>query len=1117
MNCMPCRPLQASIVLAALASAAVAGRWIVPDWPEGQPPKFEAVPLFWFTVTDCPLVYRAEVEVPPEADRATVLLRTSGYVYVYVDGRPAHSWAPRPKDKDHPEIPADPARVHELDLSEYLTPGRHALCVSAPAKGFALDGAVYAGTKPVQAIETSRAWRVRAFAPTTIVEAEAFLLPGYDGPSAPVREEAGGPGSGADGTAELRAGEDLLAKAHHAAFVRRARRDLDDALWRLGLMVKKGIYLAGGEALGWGGPLRMDAAALKRASVAYGAALDIARNLAELEKPTVNSVADLAGALPALRAVRRALDAARAEAEQASREAFAADERKALALAAAAVGDGLSLDDALASPARLREQVDAQVRHPLNHLNQSRYDRLGWIEHAGLTDSDILQWGIRVNPVSGPTKAGPAGEWARFLFSPDPDDEGVRDLRWSIGHNVENQWQRIDPRVSWTKDARFADHKGPAWYRTRIHAPAEWAGNEVVLTFAVAGRERVWLNDKEITEFGTGAGNRTYTLPADLLAFGAENFLAFRIDADGDQRGLVGPVELACPALDAPAARETPPTDVLATPLSPCVVLTPWTDTLRIHHAGEATLLLPGQLKFGRCDYRADRDGRLSANWALLWLAPHTAVSPVRPILLVFRRCPAKIDGVPGQTTIKMSRPRERIIAVRPWVKAKLDDPRFLLRLDDAIGLWRRAALAVPLDYMSVTRLLAPGEPWEKISADKVPRGPLLGHTVIYDFLETKDEWDTKPLRLAPLPALCSFARDCGFRNLKLDRRVVDIQDGGLLAPYRVVMDADRVSYSYDVEPYPRFAGFTSWMFADGDAGVPGNRRELELLAALGANSFRPQHNWSDEKPPKPLHPGDERTRVQVTADCANAVGMNYMNNIDQTLGRPREFVRDNYAEFMGLVGAHYEKIARQLAGRPFWAVAYDLINEPFDHHHARYNPAIKELTRKVRAIDNVHLLYIEPCEAWGAIQQLKLIEPTGDPLTVYSFHDYNFRLNKPEDRWPNAERDLTSIYAMWLPAIEFQIRHGCALHCGEFGGFADSTADSLAQTLLLNDFFRIFDQFGMHHHYYSGREVYRRQADGSLRPSNIARAYQAYFRRPDFNRHYPLWPGHPKPSQPGR
>jgi len=219
----------------------------------------------------------------------------------------------------------------------------------------------------------------------------------------------------------------------------------------------------------------------------------------------------------------------------------------------------------------------------------------------------------------------------------------------------------------------------------------------------------------------------------------------------------------------------------------------------------------------------------------------------------------------------------------------------------------------------------------------------------------------------------------------------------------------------------------------------------------------------------------------------------------------------------MEKVGAHYEGIARQLGGRPFWAVAYDLINEAFHHKHQEYNPALRRLIGRVRKIDRRHLCYVEPCESWGAIQELALIEPTGDPLTVHSFHDYNFRLHKADQRWPTLERDITTIYRMWLPAFVYAVRHGVCMHCGEFGGFAPETNDSRAQTILLNDFFRIFDQFGMHHHYYTGRGIFDsqiggRRADGALEPSNVVRAYRTYFARKDFNLYYAKWPGHPAP-----
>jgi len=86
-------------------------------------------------------------------------------------------------------------------------------------------------------------------------------------------------------------------------------------------------------------------------------------------------------------------------------------------------------------------------------------------------------------------------------------------------------------------------------------------------------------------------------------------------------------------------------------------------------------------------------------------------------------------------------------------------------------------------------------------------------------------------------------------------------------------------------------------------------------------------------------------------------------------------------------------------------------------------------------------------------------------------------------------------------------------MHCGEYGGFHGPTDDLLCQRTLLNDFLRLFDQFGMHHHYYTGRGVYQRLLDGSLRASNVVREFRRYARRPDLNLYYARWPGQPAPG----
>jgi len=1087
----------AFVVVLSLAAAALAGQWISPDVPAGARETFAPVPLFWFRVARTPRIYRRVIDVAEGCDRATALLRTSGYAYVCVDGRQVFSWGVEKDSAEKRTVPGDPARVHELDLSEYLAPGRHVVTVSAPAGGFVLDGAFYEGPRRLASLASDVSWTVTAFRPTEIVEDHAIMTPGYTG-----RAEAGI----CTAAVPVRAGAekwiapaDALAAAYFRASASRLERDLVDAAWRLELLAKKGLYIVDGQVRGWAGARRPTiASAVRRATAVLIQVQDLAEPLQKLTRESVGDTKALSGAWRRLADLRKEVRAVTAGARGAETMALQADEAKAAELAAR---HPRMVAMRPATPAEFRRIAAGRLDHPLGALNESRTDRLGWLPHPNLSDSDLARWGIRVNPITGATTVGLRPRWR---FRTDPRNTGLGEKRHTVGYNIEDQWPWLDGQQSWTRNKTFAGYRGTAWYRTRVHIPAEWAGHAVAFRLRIAGTGRVWLNDREITRSHSGGGG-VYTAPADAVMSGSDNCLAVRVEATGRDRGLIGPAEASCPTLDGPAGKSTPAVDVLAGPLSPCVVLTPRTASLHIHHAGLAELLLPAEKP--RTRYNAARDGRLKANWALLRLSPAGPAGADRAILLVFQANPAAISCRAGVTTVALVRPGQRVIAVRPILGRT--GSRDGARWQRAASLWSQAALAVPVNYLSLTRVHRPGQPWADTSLDNTPAGPVLEHTVIYDYLETADEWGTKPLKLAPLPAPCSLAVDTKFRGLEVDglSHMRTVQAGGIAGPYRVAINRESVTYRYPIEPWPRFVGFTSWMFAGSDTGVPGNRREMEIIAATGANSYRPQNNFSDERATA-LGPREQRTRIQVLADCCRDVGVNFMNNIDQTLGAKREQVRGDYDGWVRTrLMPHYDKLVPQLKDRPFWQVAYDLINEPFDHQAVRYNPVIRRLTERIRRLDRRHLCYVEPCQAWGAIQQLRLIEPTGDPLTMYSFHDYNFRLKTADDRWPTLDRDVSDICRMWWPAFEFAIRHGVGMHCGEYGGFGGATDDRIAQTTLMNDFLRIFDQFGMHHHYYTGRGIYRRQLDGSLRPSNVVRTFRRYTARPDLNRYYAPWP----------
>jgi hypothetical protein len=924
-----------SLVL-TLAAACPAGQWLSAQLPQGRPP-FEPVALFWFRVARNPVIYRRVLEVPKGIDRATVAVRSVGYLYICIDGKQAYAWGPDKDTAERPRITGDPARVHLVDLSEQLTPGRHVLTVSAPAGssgagGFVLDGGLYAGGKRVAPLASDESWSATAFRPTEIVEDSPIMRLDYEGQALPgvctasLKVKAAGEA--------WSAGEDELAGANFQARLDHMRRDADDAAWLLGLLGGKGIYVVDGSAFGWGGATRPGIAPLAETALQLAAGAGKLRGRIDgLAKAVVDTASRLAERSPDLAALDKEAAALNSAAKNLCWQARDADAKTAARL-------GALRADLLAASGW--QGADCQV----SPLNQSRHDRLGWLPLPELADSNLAGWGVQIKP--------------------------------------------------------------------------------------------------------------------------------------GDAQG---------------------PPVVLATPLSPCAIITPGGGELDIRHAGPAELLLPGgQWADG---YDAEKNGRLKANWVLLWLAPAAPAGPQRPILLVFEKQPAAITCAAGITKLKVGW-QSRIIAVRPWAKSvpKKDATDAIAKMT---AFWSRAALAVPVNYLGLTRVLEKAKPWQDISIDNVPPGPLIGQRILYDYLLTRDQWGTEPLMLAPLPPLCGLALDCKYPTLELDdaASVRVVQDGGLAGPYRAVAAARSVGYKYRVEPWPRLVGFTSWMFGQADTGVPGNKREMEIIAAAGANSYRPQHNFADE-PAAGFGPDEKRTRVQVLADCCRDAGVNYVNNIDQTLGPYRNLVRDDYDKWVRTVLLpHYDKLLGQLAGREFRQVAYDLVNEPADHQAGKYNPAMKLLTNRIRQTDRRHLLYVEPCQGWSAIEQLKLVEPTGDRLTMYSFHDYSFRMKAAGDRWPSAEADISSICRKWWPAFEFALRHGVGMHCGEFGGFHEPTDDSLCQLTLLSDFFRIFDQFGMHHHYYTGRGIYQRQLDGSLRPGNVVRAYRQYTRREDLNCYY--------------
>ncbi|MCX7967175.1 MAG: glycoside hydrolase family 5 protein, partial [Armatimonadetes bacterium] len=479
--------------------------------------------------------------------------------------------------------------------------------------------------------------------------------------------------------------------------------------------------------------------------------------------------------------------------------------------------------------------------------------------------------------------------------------------------------------------------------------------------------------------------------------------------------------------------------------------------------------------------YDQTQHGRMSENWILL--VCDMARGGGLPVQFVFLKAPTKVvfrrsDKGTTAVTVVFDKPDAQLFVLKPFKEWRgfLRMAQVLTRVPlseneastyiQQCRLWSRALLCYPVTF-SEAFVRDQNDPETLIVANA------------YNYLELRDDWDTEPLKLAPLPLLASYGLLKGYPKLQVISDAKVLGSWGVWGDHIAVVGDDIIAYRVPIHPFKRFGGFTAFCFGPTDIGVLGNLTELELIKLTGANSFRPQHNRTDE------------AAMQLVRWCVER-GLQHVFNVDE--------------KWLPDVVEHYRTLAKLCKDLPDDAVAYDLLNEPETREPEAYNALLRRITQAIREFDKTHLIYAEVIAPWGPGAQpypeaaFENLEPTGDPLTVYSFHDYEYRLMP---RYPNEKVDIRTLLERWLPAFKFSIDHRAAIHLGEFGGFEQTKEDIYANrctiTMIL-DHFRIFDRFGWHFHYYSNRGIVRVRKDGSIEESLVQEAFRRYFGRERLN-----------------
>lgn len=187
-------------------------------------------------------------------------------------------------------------------------------------------------------------------------------------------------------------------------------------------------------------------------------------------------------------------------------------------------------------------------------------------------------------------------------------------------------------------------------------------------------------------------------------------------------------------------------------------------------------------------------DGALSANWLLLW---GDEADPVVPVLLVSQHNPSQVILNNGKVSILYDKAVDFLAIATPfgikhWQIENIKSyskglPEDILSI---CQLWSRALLAYPIECYEFYEILEPKESpqaWAKI-------------TNKYNYIEVSDDWQTKPIRLAPIPPSLSFMKAKGY-PVKIYKKLINLNCPTYYGELEAVWGSSEVSYLLPVPP----------------------------------------------------------------------------------------------------------------------------------------------------------------------------------------------------------------------------------------------------------------------------------------------------------------------------
>ncbi|NLB60139.1 MAG: cellulase family glycosylhydrolase [Lentisphaerae bacterium] len=1099
-----------SALIAALLSggAALAGDKIVPNF-EGGEPKMGSAHYGFQRASQEPCVYRGVFKANPTTEGIALRVQTGGPIVVRLNGFVVYEFQAKA---------GAPSTTQDIFISEWIKPGQNVLAVSGAPQGLALDGAIIDRDGSLRRLASTHHWRVKKFQAYSFLQEEPALRNAAD----PLEGWATVQAQVADGVHI--SDQELRALATPA--LKQARAELARNLaWRQDMLFQRGCIIDDWETFAFGDASRLSDEALEVAR----ALQEGLRQMTDAEKSSraIHSIAD---GMDALGLAVRLLDEAECLHNTAS--VIQSQDPQSAKIARAAADQFRTLghkafDDLLAGKYTAAYQtlsaarpaiesafraVEDSWKNVVNRLNQADANRFGWLDITHMLDNDVTHWGLRIGEVDVSWKMYLGGLWR---FKLDPQNSGLKATYHDPAYNLDHLWSEILVPGDWEHQG-FHDqnpdikksnpfpgvndiltdgpYNGWAWYRYTLHIPQEWAGYDLELYLGcVDDYDWTYFNGQEIghTAYDTNPKDfwqveRTYKIPQQLVKFGGINLIAVRVYDCRDKGGIMGEPEIRCPGLkdvfekNQAGAQKVKPSTVWSSPLSIGALVTAGADPLTLWGWNERGVAGPQAIGFPAADgltlkpltetgviYDAQVDGELSENWLLLW---PTEESLERPLLIVLLDKPRQIAATVGEKgtsklELTFGREKARLLLARPLREEMPLGSSVPAEAVERCRFWSQALLAYPVAFTEINARRR-DDPW------------VLDVTDVYTYKLLSDAWNTQPIRVALLPAFFSYAVASKFPGVAWPQAAEDL--GYALGKYgrlQGVKGTNQVTYQVPIDNLPAFGGTTAFAFSPADIGT-GNILEVQEVALYGGNSWRPQTQ---------VGPG---AGLEHCLEAGRKYGVNILHNTS--------------ADFAGgydKIPALYGRLAEAYKDLPFTAIAYDPFNEPAGVLAADYAPLVRDAIAAIRQHDKRHLIYIESPESFAAVTMLDKIEPLDDPLAIYSFHDYDYRLY---EFWPNERASIRAVLQGWFRAFELMIERHARMHLGEWGGYEQraepwvyTRPHTIAQTL---DMCRIFQHFHIHFHYYSNRGILRAAADGSAYQSYVQEGFRRFFARGHWN-----------------